>query len=71
MKIKNVTERSASALYSLSVASREVNRIMYSISGTTIGDEYSDSLYYANQLIEDAVKELVRMLAQDNDVELA
>ena len=71
MKIKNVTERSASALYSLSVASREVNRVMCRISGSTIGDEYSNSLYYANQLIENAAKDLVRILAQDNDVNLA
>ena len=71
MKIKNITERSASALYSLSVASREVNRVMCRISGSTIGDEYSNSLYYANKLIENAAKDLVRILAQDNDVNLA
>lgn len=68
MKIKNITERSASALYSLSVASREVSRVMCSISGSTAGENYSNSLYYANQLIENAAKELVRILAQDNDV---
>lgn len=44
---------------------------MCRISGSTIGDEYSNSLYYANQLIENAAKELVRILAQDNYVNLA
>ena len=57
MKIKNVTERSASALYSLSVASKEVNRVMCSISGSAAGEKDSNSLYYANQLIENAAKE--------------
>lgn len=71
MKIKNVTERSASALYSLSVASKEVNRVMCSISDSAAGEKYSNSLYYANQQIENAAKELVHILAQDNDVDLA
>lgn len=71
MKIKNVTENSAEALYSLSVASRELNRVMCSISGTAVSDEYSSSLYYVNHHIEEAVRKLVMLLAQDNDVELA
>lgn len=71
MKIKNVTERSASALYSLSVASKELNRVMCSISGSAAGEKYSNSLYYANQQIENAAKELIHILAQDNDVDLA
>lgn len=71
MKIKNITEKSALALYSLSVASEEVTRVMRSISSSTAGENYSNSLYYANQLIEEAAKSLVRILAQDNDIDLA
>ena len=44
---------------------------MCSISGSAAGEKYSNSLYYANQQIENAAKELIHILAQDNDVDLA
>lgn len=66
MVIKNVTKRASKAMYLLSKAHDDLEPFMHEIEGEDNLRAYLDALNYINE----AQKELVKILAQDNRVEV-
>ena len=66
MIIKNVTKRASKTMYLLSKAHDEISPLMHEVKGEDNLNLVLDGL----KLIGDAQRELVKILAQDNRVEV-
>ena len=66
MHIKNVTRRTSKAMYLLSKASEGLSPLMHEQKS----EDNLKQLFNNLQLIDEAQKELVKILAQDNEVEI-
>lgn len=66
MVIKNVTKRAAKAMYLLSKANEDLTPLMHILNG----EENLKQLFYSLKLIDEAQQELVKILAQDNKLEI-
>ena len=66
MVIKNVTKRAAKAMYLLSKANEDLTPLMHILNG----EENLKQLFYSVQMIDKAQQELVKILAQDNKLEI-
>lgn len=66
MVIDNLTKRAAKAMYLLSKANEDLTPLMYKLNG----EENLKQLFDSLQLIDEAQQELVKILAQDNKLEI-
>ena len=66
MHIKNVTRRTSKAMYLLSKANEGLSPLIHELKGENNLKQLLDNL----RLIDEAQKELVKILAQDNEVEI-
>ena len=66
MVTKNVTKRAAKAMYLLSKANEDLTPLMHILNG----EENLKQLFYSLKLIDEAQQELVKILAQDNKLEI-
>lgn len=66
MVIKNVTRRASKAMYLLSKANEGLSPLLYELNGEINLKTLLDNL----QLINEAQQELVKILAQDNKIEI-
>ena len=66
MTINNVTRRASKTMYLLSKAHEGLSPLMYELKG----DDNLKQLFDNLALIDEAQQELVRILAQDNRVEV-
>lgn len=66
MVIQNLTKRASKAMYLLSKAHEGLTPLMYELDGEDNLKQLLDNL----QLINEAQKELVKILAQDNKIEV-
>lgn len=66
MTIKNVTKRASNAVYLLSKAAENLTPLLFKLDD----EEDQKSLYETRKLINEAQQELVKILAQDNNVNL-
>lgn len=66
MTIENVTRRASRTMYLLSKASEGLSPLMHELKGEDNLKQLLDNLY----LIDEAQKELVKILAQDNKIEI-
>ena len=66
MVIDNVTKRASKAMYLLSKANEDLTPLMHEING----EENLKQLFDSLQLIDEAQQELVKILAQDNKLEI-
>ena len=66
MTTKNVTRRASRTMYLLSKASEGLSLLMYELKGDDNLKRLLDNLY----LIDEAQQELVKILAQDNKIEI-
>lgn len=66
MVIDNLTKRAAKAMYLLSKANEDLTPLMYELNG----EENLKQLFDGLQLIDEAQQELVKILAQDNKLEI-
>ena len=66
MVIDNLTKRAAKAMYLLSKANEDLTPLMYELNG----EENLKQLFDSLQLIDEAQQELVKILAQDNKLEI-
>ena len=66
MVTKNVTKRAAKAMYLLSKANEDLTPLMHILNG----EENLKQLFDSLKLIDEAQQELVKILAQDNKLEI-
>ena len=66
MVIQNLTKRASKAMYLLSKAHEGLTPLMHELDGEDNLKQLLDNL----QLINEAQKELVKILAQDNKIEV-
>ena len=66
MVIDNLTKRAAKAMYLLSKANEDLTPLMYELNG----EENLKQLFDSLKLIDKAQQELVKILAQDNKLEI-
>lgn len=66
MVIQNLTKRASKAMYLLSKAHEGLTPLMYELDGEDNLKQLLDNL----QLINEAQQELVKILAQDNKIEI-
>ena len=66
MVIKNLTKRAANAMYLLSKANEDLTPLMHILNG----EENLKQLFDSLKLIDEAQQELVKILAQDNKLEI-
>lgn len=66
MVIDNLTKRAAKAMYLLSKANEDLTPLMHELNG----EEKLKQLFDSLKLIDEAQQELVKILAQDNKLEI-
>ena len=66
MVTKNLTKRAAKAMCLLSKANEDLTPLMHILNG----EENLKQLFYSLKLIDEAQQELVKILAQDNKLEI-
>ena len=68
--IENVTKRASKAIYDLSIAKDKFQTLMFDLRLNEYDDECLNLILDGLAKIEEAQQELVKILAQDNRIEI-